>query len=70
MPTTGFEGTKGKTKLKGLLPREQPYVETIQGVRWLKKCRATKIPAASPSFAKMMQSLAGIPCWWLESAVV
>lgn len=69
-PIGGFEGTKGKTKLKQLLPSGRSYVETIHGVQWLKKCRANKIASASPSFAKLRCSLEEIKCWWLESTVV
>jgi hypothetical protein len=70
IPATGFEGTKGKTRLKSLLPENRPYVETIDGVQWLKKCRANQIAEHSASFAKLMLSLRDVPCWWLESTIV
>jgi hypothetical protein len=69
-PPTGFEGVKGKTKLKKLLSERRPYIETIDGVQWLKRCRANKIAEHSLSFAKLMSSLQELPCWWLESTVV
>lgn len=54
----------------GKAPSVWPYVETIQGVQWLKRCRANKIREKSPSFDKLAAALEKVQCWWLESAIV
>ena len=61
-----LEGTKGKTEIKKLLPPKKTYVETIDGVTWLKKARPTVMRENSPSFARFADALKDIQCWWLQ----
>ena len=61
-----FEGTSGKSKIKSMLPSGKAYVETVEGVAWLKQCRAKKLAERSPSFAKLATILQPLQCWWLD----
>ena len=63
-----FEGAKGKAKIRELLPKGGSYVETIEGVAWLKKCRPRQMAARSASFSRFAEALRGLGCWWLQPA--
>ena len=63
---TIYEGQKGKTIIKKQLGQGRSYVETIDGVAWLKSCRPDIMSKNSFSFAKFAEALSGISCWWLK----
>jgi len=60
-----FEGKKGKSEIRKLLPPNKTYVETIDGVSWLRRCRPTKM-ICSASFDRFAKVMKEIPCWWLS----
>jgi hypothetical protein len=60
-----FEGKKGKSEIRKLLPPKKTYVETTDGVAWLRKCRPTKM-ICSASFDRFAKAMKEIPCWWLS----
>lgn len=61
-----FEGEKGKSIIKKLNQSDQPYVETVHGVTWLKSCRPDIMRKNSPSFAEFADALNDLSCWWLD----
>lgn len=61
-----YEGLKGKTQIKKLLGPGRSYVETIDGVSWLKSCRPSVMKEHSDSFRRFANALASLPCWWLS----
>lgn len=61
-----FEGKKGKSIIKKSLGNEKSYVETVDGVAWLKSCRANVIRENSASFSEFMDELIGLQCRWLD----
>jgi len=61
-----YEGEKGKTIIKKYIGRNRSYVETIDGVKWLKACRPSIMRSKSLSFNKFSQALDDISCWWLK----
>lgn len=65
-PTRSIEGSNGKTAIKRLIGEGRSYVETIDGVAWLKAARPTVIQRHSPSFGRLFPALAGLDCWWLK----
>lgn len=64
--TIPIDGTKGKTQIKKLIGTGRSYVETIDGVRWLKSCRASEMKSKSHSFGRFAASLKDLSCWWLN----
>lgn len=61
-----YEGKKGKTEIKKLLHGRRGYVETIDGVSWLKQARPVTMKRNSPSFAHFAAALDDLRCWWLQ----
>ena len=61
-----FEGKKGKSALKKALGRNRSYVETIDGVAWLRSARPAVIAQNSPSFRRLAEALVGLQCPWLN----
>jgi Domain of unknown function (DUF4276) len=61
-----FEGKCGKANIKKLLKNKATYVETIDGVKWLKSSRPNEIQKNSPSFRRFAAALAKLNCWWLK----
>jgi hypothetical protein len=64
-PIAVDDGNKGKSCIKMCLGGKK-YVETIDGVKWLKSARATVIKDSSPSFKRFYEAMMAIPCWWLQ----
>lgn len=65
-PDISFEGKCGKLSIKKLLENGTRYVETIDGVRWLKSARPDVIQLHSPSFKRFAVALKALECWWLK----
>jgi hypothetical protein len=61
-----FEGTKGKSGIKALLPAGKSYVKTMDGVKWLKNANPAEIAKQSPSFLRLQKQLTVLECWWLQ----
>lgn len=59
------EGKRGKPIIKRVLGRTRSYVETIDGVAWLKSSRAVEMRRNSPSFRSFAGALDMLNCWWL-----
>ena len=64
--TPSYEGQKGKTVIRGLIGAKRKYIETVDGVTWLKSCRATVMAQNSQSFQNLFRGLRRISCWWLD----
>lgn len=60
------EGKNGKSIIKKLIGAERKYVETIDGVAWLKAANPAVMKKHSASFAQLFCALGGIECWWLN----
>jgi hypothetical protein len=67
-PTTLFEGMNGKSIVKKSLGSGRSYVGPLDGVNWLRGCRPSIMKQNSASFRRFIESLEGIPCWWLQNA--
>jgi hypothetical protein len=65
-PFSTFEGRKGKSVIKQALCYGKSYVETIDGVAWLKAARAAVMKEHSPSFKRLLTALFELDCWWLR----
>ena len=65
-PVGTFEGKNGKSVIKNMLPHGRSYVETIDGVTWLKAARPLFIKNSSASFARLFAKLTKFECWWLQ----
>jgi len=65
-PTVSYEGCNGKARMKQLLGNSKTYVETIDGVAWLKAARPAVMQTSSPSFNRLFSSLSGLDCRWLK----
>ncbi len=61
-----FEGHKGKSVIKKALGKNRPYIETIDGVAWLSAARPGVVCQNSPSFKRLTDALADLPCRWLS----
>jgi Domain of unknown function (DUF4276) len=66
-PISDFEGRNGKSVIKQLLGDGKSYVETIDGVAWLKAARPDVMQKYSPSFNRLFSALSNLDCWWLKS---
>ncbi len=64
-----FEGCSGKSKIKSFLPPGKPYIETINGVAWLKACRPVEIAKNSVSFSRLLTAPSALDCWWFKKEV-
>lgn len=60
-----YEGCNGKAAIKRLLPRGKKYVETIDGVAWLKAARPAEMALQSPSFLGFLKKIQHFRCWWV-----
>ena len=65
-PVSTFEGRNGKLVIKQTLGEGKSYVETIDGVAWLKAARPAVIQKHSPSFNRLFSALSDLDCWWLK----
>jgi hypothetical protein len=65
-PAIEFEGRCGKSAIKQLLGPAKVYVETIDGVTWLKTARPSVMQKNSASFHRLFSTLAALNCWWLN----
>jgi len=65
-PLSPFEGRNGKSIIKQTLGEGKSYVETIDGVAWLKAARPAVIQECSPSFNRLFSALSDLECWWLK----
>lgn len=61
-----FEGKNGKSVIKQTLGFGRSYVETIDGVAWLKSARPSIMLRNSPSFSRLYNALSKLECWWLR----
>jgi len=64
--TLQFEGYNCKSFIKKHLNCNNPYVETIHGVQWLKASRPHIMRVHSPSFKRLFGALERLDCWWLK----
>lgn len=60
------EGQNGKSIIKKALGDGRNYVETIDGVAWLKAARPEIMRANSVSFSRLFSRLSGLECRWLK----
>jgi hypothetical protein len=60
------EGKKGKSVIKSAIGQNRSYVETIDGVAWLKTARPSVMKQNSPSFRRFVDALSNFHCWWLK----
>jgi hypothetical protein len=65
---SNYEGKGGKAAIKSLLSHGSVYVETSDGPSWLKKCRPTRMAAASESFRRFYDHIKEMQCWWLKES--
>jgi hypothetical protein len=65
-PVSMFEGYNGKSVIKQTLGKGKCYVETINGVTWLKAARPAVMQKYSPSFNRLYKALSSFDCWWLK----
>jgi hypothetical protein len=63
---TSCEGRNGKSVIKQTLADGKAYVETIDGVAWLKAARPAVMQQHSPSFNRLFSTLSNLDCWWLK----
>jgi hypothetical protein len=61
-----YEGKNGKSVIKRAIGPERSYVETIDGVAWLKAARPSVMRQNSASFCRFVEALSALPCWWLD----
>lgn len=66
LPNSSFEGKNGKTAIKQALGNGNGYVETIDGVEWLKAARPRVMRENSPSFRRFAALLPDLTCWWMQ----
>lgn len=60
------EGKNGKSLIKHALCGGRTYVETIDGVQWLKAARPAVMQKNSPSFSRFFSALSELDCRWLK----
>ena len=68
MVLDSFEGIKGKSRIRAFLKDGRPYVETVQGVAWLKNSRPAILRKTNRSFSKLFDELVALDCWWLQQS--